>query len=205
MTGFYSFDWLFFVGTVSFTITGYLTGVKKHCDLLGVAILALLTAVGGGLVCDVLLNRLPRVFLDMSPGYGIFGTLLLAWAFSVWRWNAGVLHQLFIVSDAIGLAAFSIAGAQLGLALHINLFGVCALAFVTAVGGGLLRDMLVNEVPFVLHKDFYGTIPILIAIVLFTLHAAGVDSLAVQWTVFWSGLALRLVAYRHALQLPRMR
>ena len=204
MFGFYSLDWLYVIGTISFTISGYLIGARKRFDLLGIVILSLLTAIGGGVIRDVLVNRIPLVFFDMSAGYSIFGTLAFAWLIKLNRQNTQFLSRLFIVADSIGLVAFSISGAQLGLGMDINLFGVCALAFVTAIGGGLVRDMLVNEVPFILHKDFYGTIPILIAFVLYALDHYGLSSSVGLWVIFWLGLGLRLLAHKQDLQLPKV-
>lgn len=199
----FEFDWLYFIGTVSFTITGYLIGAKKRFDLLGVCILALLTAIGGGMIRDVLVNSVPRIFLDSSPLYTIFATLALAWLMKLERMDSRMLQRVFIVADSIGLVAFSIAGAQLGLALGLNAFAVAFLGFVTAVGGGLVRDMLCNDVPFILHEDFYGTVAILVALVLYGLFQVGWAGDGVNWLLFAGGLALRLVAHKSELRLPK--
>ncbi|MBE9610784.1 trimeric intracellular cation channel family protein [Chitinilyticum piscinae] len=197
------FDWLYFIGTVSFTVTGYLIGARKQFDLLGVCILALLTAIGGGMIRDVLVNSVPRIFLDASPLYTIFATLALAWLLKLERLDSHRLQRVFIVADSIGLVAFSIAGAQLGLALGLNAFAVAFLGFVTAVGGGLVRDMLCNDVPFILHEDFYGTVAILVAVVLYGLFQLGWVSDAATWLLFAGGLALRLFAHQSELRLPK--
>lgn len=200
----FSLDVLYLIGTASFTISGYLIGARKRFDLLGVMILALLTAIGGGVIRDVLVNRLPRVFVDISPFYTIFATLCLAWIIKLQNKNKGVLFKLFIVADSIGLVAFSLAGAQLGIDLELNLFGVCALSFITAIGGGLVRDMMVNDVPFILHEDFYGTVSILMALLLVLAHQLGFVGAVMTWFLFFIGLALRLVAHKRDLSLPKV-
>lgn len=204
MATWFSLDVLYLIGTASFTISGYLIGARKRFDLLGVMILALLTAIGGGVIRDVLVNRLPRVFVDISPFYTIFATLGLAWLIKLQNKNKGVLFKLFIVADSIGLVAFSLAGAQLGIDLQLNLFGVCALSFITAIGGGLVRDMMVNDVPFILHEDFYGTVSILMALLLVLAYQLGFAGAAVTWVLFSLGLTLRLVAHKSELSLPKV-
>ncbi len=199
-----SLDFLYLIGTASFTISGYLIGVRKRFDLLGVMILALLTAIGGGVIRDVLVNRLPRVFIDISPIYTILATLGVAWLIKLQNKNKGVLFKLFIVADSIGLVAFSLAGAQLGIDLQLNLFGVCVLSFITAIGGGLVRDMMVNDVPFILHEDFYGTVSILMALLLVLAYYLGFAGAVVTWVLFVLGLSLRLVAHKRELSLPKV-
>lgn len=198
------FDSLYLIGTASFTVSGYLIGARKRFDLLGVIILALLTAIGGGMIRDVLTARMPRIFVEAGPLYIIFATLALAWAVKLHRKNSGVLYKLFIVADSIGLVAFSIAGAQVGIEMGLNLFGVSMLAFVTAVGGGLVRDMMVNDVPFILHEDFYGTVSILVAVIWFLLAHESVSGAAAMWWLFVCGLMLRLIAHTRELRLPKV-
>jgi uncharacterized membrane protein YeiH len=198
------FDWLYVIGTVSFSISGYLIGARKQYDLLGVTILTLLTAIGGGMIRDVLVNRMPLVFGSNQSLYFIFGTLALAWLFKLHHKNSTSLHKLFIVADSVGLVAFSIAGAQVGLDMELNLFGVCFLGFVTAIGGGLVRDMMVNDVPFILHKDFYGTVSILVAALLYVFDLAGMTGPWIIWPLFGFGLFLRLIAHARDLSLPRV-
>ncbi|WP_246307946.1 trimeric intracellular cation channel family protein [Chitinibacter bivalviorum] len=199
------FTWLYLIGTASFTISGYLIGAKKHYDVLGVVILALLTAIGGGMIRDVLVNQVPRVFIDNGPFLTIFVTLALAWVIKLHQKNQGMLRKLFIVADSVGLVAFSIAGAQVAMAMDLNLFGVCVLAFVTAVGGGLVRDMMVNDVPFILHEDFYGTVSILVAVLFYFGQEMGLKAAPWVWLLFLLGLGLRLVAHWRDLSLPKVK
>jgi uncharacterized membrane protein YeiH len=198
------FTWLYLIGTASFTISGYLIGAEKRFDVLGVVILALLTAIGGGMIRDVLVNQVPRVFIDNGPFLTIFSTLAVAWLIKLHTKNRGMLRKLFIVADSIGLVAFSIAGAQVGMAMELNLFGVCVLAFVTAVGGGLVRDMMVNDVPFILHEDFYGTVAIVVAVLFYFAQQLGFTAALWVWGLFVFGLALRLFAHWRDLSLPKV-
>lgn len=197
-------DWLAIVGTIAFTFSGYLLGARKHLDLLGVIIVSLLTAIGGGMIRDALVGRVPRVFYDSEPLLVISLTLLVAWAIRLQMRESEFLGRLFIVADSIGLVAFSLTGATLGLDMSLNAFGVIMLGFVTAVGGGMVRDMMVNEIPFILHKDFYGTVAILMAGGVYVLSRFGLNNNLTLQLLFWAGLLLRLVAHWRELTLPKI-
>lgn len=197
-------DWLAIVGTIAFTFSGYLIGVRKHLDLLGVIIVSLLSAIGGGMIRDALVGRVPRVFYDSEPLLVISLTLLAAWLIRLQMRESELLGRLFIVADSIGLVAFSLTGATLGLDMSLNAFGVVMLGFVTAVGGGMVRDMMVNEIPFILHKDFYGTVAILMAGGLLMLSHFGLQNNLTLQLLFWAGLLLRLIAHWRELTLPKI-
>ncbi|MCO6506916.1 MAG: trimeric intracellular cation channel family protein [Snodgrassella sp.] len=190
------------IGTVAFAVSGYLVGFRKRLDILGVVIVALLTAVGGGMMRDALIGHIPMIFKSNTALWTIFITLLLSWAFHLQYQRHRVLAIWFVVADALGLAAFSLTGAQVGLALELNWFGVVTLAFVTAVGGGILRDILVNEVPIILRSDIYGTIAILLGLLLCLLdHWKMVTPLSIN-LLFISGVISRLLAYHYHVTLP---
>jgi uncharacterized membrane protein YeiH len=192
------------IGTVAFAFSGYLIGVRKQLDLLGIVVVALLTAIGGGILRDVLVARVPLVFFNYSSLAIIAATLLLSVLLRLHRRQNRTLERLFIIADSLGLVAFSITGAQVGLMYDLNAFGVVLLGFITAVGGGVVRDMMVNDIPFILHKDFYGTVSILVAGGLFVLdQLTWVTSWMLQ-LLFVLGLAIRLFAHWSELALPKI-
>lgn len=200
----FDMDGMFLIGTAAFSLSGYLLGVKKQFDLLGILIVSLLTAIGGGIIRDVLLNRIPIVFHDASALWVIVATLLVAWGASLHKVYSPTMHRIFIVADSIGLIAFSLAGAQVGIHYGLNLFGVLFIGFVSAVGGGIVRDMMVNDVPFILHKDFYGTVSILVAALLYGATLLRWDGAWLIWSLFFLGLTIRLVAHHRDFKLPRV-
>ncbi len=196
-------DLIHIIGTAAFAISGYLVGVRKRLDMLGVLIVSLLTAIGGGMMRDVMVGRIPAVFTQYTALIVIAVTLMLAWLFALQKRKKRVLAAAFLLADSLGLVAFTITGAQVGLLLELNLFGVVMLGFVTAVGGGIVRDMLVNDIPMILRKDFYGTVSVLIGLALFALDRYGwVNTLTLN-LLLWGGYALRLWAHRVSLALPR--
>ena len=197
-------EWITAIGTGAFAVSGYLLGVKKQLDLLGIVILALLTSIGGGVIRDVMLARVPLVFYQHSAVTIVVATLVVSWMAGLHKRTSITFDRLFIVADSLGLVAFSLAGAQFGLAFGLSAFRVILLGFVTAVGGGIVRDVLVNEVPFILHKDFYGTVAILVAGILVVLHKIDAVNVVTLQLLLAFGLALRLFAHWRELVLPRI-
>lgn len=205
LSRFASMPWFSAIGTVAFAFSGYLVGVRKHLDLLGILIVALLTAIGGGVIRDVLVSRIPLVFYDYTNLIVIAVTLLLSWLAGLHRRESATFGRLFLIADSIGLVAFSMSGAQVGLSLDLNAFGVVLLGFITAVGGGVVRDMMVNDIPFILHRDFYGMVAILVAVGLFIMDAFGAVNVLTLQLLFILGLGVRLVAHWGELALPKIR
>jgi uncharacterized membrane protein YeiH len=189
---------------VAFALSGFSMAARHRLDLLGVVIAAMLTALGGGILRDLLVGHTPRALVETGPILTVLGTIVIAWALRLHRRRAIEERLLFVVSDSVGLIAFSITGALVGLETGISFFGVLLLAFVTAVGGGLLRDMLLSEVPLILCSEFYGSVAILVAAGLWGLDAAGWLSAHSLVLLFLLGLLLRLVAYFRHWRLPRL-
>jgi uncharacterized membrane protein YeiH len=193
------------VGSVAFALSGYLAGVRRRLDVMGVFILAFLTANGGGVVRDLLVGRRPAILVGMQPFWLAAATVLAASALRLHRSTELERGRLFVVSDAVGLAAFAITGAWVGIEAGLHVFGVATLAFLTATGGGILRDVLVNEVPLVLHGDFYGSVAIVLGLGVDALARGGWVNPVSLTMLFLAGLALRLVAYRRGWGLPRLK
>jgi len=187
-----------FVGSVAFAISGFLVGARKGLDVMGIFILAFLTANGGGVIRDLLVDRPPAVLFTMTPFWVTGGVMLLAIVFKLQRLAGLERRWFFIVSDGVGLVAFGITGALIGIDAGVHFFGVLVLALLTATGGGMVRDLLVNEVPEVLHGGFYGSIALLLGAIIYLLHWAGwVNPLSLV-AVFGVALAVRMIAYlRH--------
>jgi uncharacterized membrane protein YeiH len=192
------------IGIAAFTISGILTGVRHRLDILGIAIVATLTALGGGILRDTLIGEMPFAFSEYYPSLTVLTVLILAIALKLYRREEIERRFLFIISDTLGLVAFSITGALVGIAQGLNVFGVIILGFLTAVGGGIIRDILLNRVPAVLTQDVYGTIALLVSLSLALLHLAGGLNLYTTVAVGAVTLLLRLIAYKKAWQLPKL-
>lgn len=193
------------LGIVAFALSGFLVGVRNNLDLLGVMISASLTALGGGVVRDVILDRTPFAFNEYYPAITVISTIILAFLFRLYRREQLERQWLFVISDTIGLVAFSITGALLAIDAHFNFFGVIILSFLTAIGGGVLRDILINQVPAVLVSDFYGSIALIVSVMLLILSAtAGLSTLTVA-AVATVAITLRLAAYIKGWHLPTLK
>lgn len=197
-------DLIGLMGTAAFTVSGYLVGYRKGLDLLGVIIVALLSAIGGGIIRDMLIGRLPAVFTSNTSLIIIAITLCLAMVFQLAKREQRILSWSFYIADAIGLVAFSITGAQIGLLYELNLFGVVSLAFVTAVGGGMVRDTLVNEVPEILTEGIYGTVAVLVGLSMFMLDTVAHLNAWSLYMIASAGLILRLWAIVAKMNLPTL-
>lgn len=193
------------LGIVAFALSGFLVGVRNNLDLLGIIISALLTALGGGVVRDVILDRTPFAFNEYYPAVTVLSTIAVAFAFRLYRREQIERQWLFVISDTIGLVAFSITGALLAIAADFNFFGVIILSFLTAIGGGVLRDILINQVPAVLVSDFYGSIALIVSILLLIFSALmGLSTFTVA-SVAVIAIALRLLAYLKGWHLPTLK
>jgi len=192
------------IGLMTFSISGFLMGVRKRLDILGIVIAAFLTALGGGVIRDVIVGRTPIAFTQSSVLLFVVAGIILALILKLHTKKQPERYSIFILMDSIGLVAFAITGAMTGIEAEFNLFGVMLLAFITAVGGGMLRDMMVNEVPIVLTSDFYGTVALLIALLIYICDILDCLGSFTLITIAATTLSLRLVAYYRKWQLPKI-
>ncbi len=191
-----------YIGIIAFAISGFFVAVRNKLDFLGALISVFLTALGGGIIRDIAVDKTPYTFTHSIPALTILIVMILLILFRFHKRDSIENKLLFILSDSIGLISFSITGALIAIEAELNLTGVLALAFVTAVGGGIIRDVIINEVPFVLKTGFYGTIALLIGLTLYVLDLYGLISFNTMIIVFSAGIILRLVAYYKKWSIP---
>ncbi|HQS66911.1 MAG TPA: trimeric intracellular cation channel family protein [Sulfuricurvum sp.] len=192
------------LGIVAFALSGFLIGVRHKLDLLGIIIAACITALGGGVVRDAILIRTPFAFTEYYPAITVIATITVAFVFRLYRSDQLERKRLFVISDTIGLVAFSITGALLAMDAGFNFFGVIILSFLTAVGGGVIRDTMINQVPSVLVTDFYGSIALIVAILLLISNKLiGIHTIQVAIIAAFA-IILRLLAYYKQWHLPQL-
>ncbi len=162
----YAFD-LF--GVAVFAASGTLAGAAAQLDLLGVLVLASITAIGGGTIRDVLLGKHPIFWIkDSGPIYAIFaGTV----ATLIWIHYRPVPLNALIVADALGLALFAISGAQVAEKAKCTPLIVVLMGTMTGAGGGVLRDLLTAKVPLIFRQDIYASAAIAGILVYLALRA----------------------------------
>ncbi len=191
-----------YIGIIAFAMSGFFVGVRNNLDLLGILIATFLTALGGGILRDIAVDKVPFTFSHNYPALIVITVLLLLIIFKFHKRNSIENKALFILSDSIGLISFSISGALIAIEYNFNLTGVVSMAFITAVGGGIARDVIINEVPFVLKTGFYGIISLLIGLILYLLNMYNLISLTTISILFFLALSLRIVAYYKHWSIP---
>lgn len=192
------------IGIICFALSGFLISVHYKLDILGVFISSFLTALGGGMIRDVLADRTPYVFTTNLPVFLVVATVVIALLFKLHKIDDLEGKTAFIISDAIGLVSFSITGSIVAIQNDFNFLGVLILAFLTAVGGGTIRDILINRVPSILVSEFYATVALIVASVIFVLEILHLRTLPTITIVFIFGVVLRLLAYYKKWHLPTL-
>ncbi|RIX49869.1 MAG: trimeric intracellular cation channel family protein [Rhodocyclales bacterium GT-UBC] len=181
-------------------LTGVLDSSRKQMDLIGALLVGVATALGGGTIRDLLLDR--NVFWVVDQTYLV---VALATAF-VTFFLARSLHlppRLFLIPDALGLALFTIVGTQVALQWHAPWLVASLMGVTTGVVGGVLRDILCNDVPLVFLKgELYASAAWLGALSLIGLQELGLHGIWASWIAMSVVLALRLLAIRFHLTLP---
>ena len=192
------------IGIISFALSGFLIGVLCKLDILGVFISAFLTAFGGGMTRDVLADRTPYVFTSNLPLSLVIATVLIAMLFKLHKITNLEGKWAFVISDAIGLSSFAITGAIIAIESGFNFLSAVMLAFITAVGGGTIRDVLINRMPFILVSEFYATVALIIGSVVYILDAFELRNIFSLIIVFIFGVVLRVLAYYKKWHLPTL-
>ena len=191
-------------GTMAFAVTGAFKAIEHKSDVVGIIILATMTGVAGGVMRDVVFGRIPPVAI-VNPLYVIITVATGIAMFFLYRslkkhWN------LFLKFDAIGLGVFTIIGTT--FAYHLFGLNFLAMAFagiLTAIGGGILRDVFVNEMPIVFVKELYASASFIGVVVFFGLLVAGIELnvAAIPSIVVATGFRLLAMKYNWNLPLPK--
>jgi uncharacterized membrane protein YeiH len=203
------FDLLSVFGTMAFAVSGAAAAMRVGMDVVGVSVLAVLTAVGGGSLRDLAINNLPMwwivdawaVFLSLG-----FALLLVPLRRRLSESHAPDSWRVVVIADAFGLGAFVVIGASLTLSLGFAPWVAVAMGVVTATGGGVLRDVLANTTPLIFDGGHIYATAALAGSVLFVLLAEA------GWSGAWAFLlpavavvAVRLLAIRRRWALPALR
>ncbi len=188
-------------GTVIFAITGALRGIKKELDFLGVVVLACTVGVGGGIMRDVIIGATPVAALS-NDRYLVCCIITGSVTFFAFRLISRA-NELIIILDAIGLGVFTSLGAAKALSYNLPNVGVVLAGVITAVGGGVIRDMMVAQIPAVLKSDFYATASLLGGILFIALRYWPLPYFTDFVVVSLFVTLLRLWAVHYEVELPR--
>jgi uncharacterized membrane protein YeiH len=191
--------WLNLIGTFVFGLSGGLAAMKARLDLFGVLVLSLVVALAGGIIRDLLIGTPPATFRDWRylAAAGAAGLVTFAARPLLERiWN------VIQVLDAAGLALFCVTGAAKALEFRLGPAQAIILGAITGIGGGMLRDVLIRQVPTVLQHDLYAVPALAGAAVVVGAHGAGTTSEAFPLVGFAVCFVIRIVGLRFNIQLP---
>jgi len=187
-------------GTVAFAVSGAFAAIQKRLDVFGVLIMGFITAIGGGTIRDVLIGYTPVAWMrDNQTPLIILATVTATILFKKYIQTFKITLFLF---DALGLGLFTIIGIQKGINAGLNP-GVCiALGTITGCFGGVLRDILLNDIPLIFRKEIYATACI-IGGTLYVLLINRMDPDMVKIIAIIVVCAIRIIAVKFKLSLPR--
>ncbi|MCQ4336517.1 MAG: trimeric intracellular cation channel family protein [Sulfolobales archaeon] len=188
------------MGIIAFSVAGSLKAIERRMDLLGVLTLGFSTSLAGGIIADVLLGKFPPSNLT-EVQYPVIAIVSSALTFAFFR-KVSKLRRPLLYADALGIGAFTASGASLAYSVDPNPVLVTLVGTITAVGGGVLRDMLANEVPLVLTRDFYAIAAIIGSLTYYALAYLGLFSGYLTAIVVLLTFALRVAAIRGNWRLP---
>ncbi len=191
---------IYLVAITAEAMSGALAAGRRNMDIFGVAVIAFVTALGGGTVRDLVLGRFPigwtqhPEYVYLVIGAGLLTTVV-----------ARYLHHLkrvFLVLDAMGLIAFSLIGCSVALEMGYQTPVVVMAGMITGICGGVLRDVLCNHVPVVFRHELYASVSLVVCTLFLGLRAIGIDTDLNTAISFASGLTLRLLAIWAGWRLP---
>ncbi len=202
------FEW---IGTIAFAVAGAMVAVDKKTDLFGIIFLAITTAMGGGIIRDILMGKFPAAFFT-NYSCLVLSLLTALIVFAVARWyrnsyqkNRNSIEQINQIFDAIGLGAFAVSGTQMGIEAGYGMNGIFVifLGMVTAIGGGVLRDLFLGQIPFVLCKHIYAVAAICGSLVCYLFYCAEVNLLYSMALGLAVTFILRICAIHFQWNLPK--
>ncbi|HRE77020.1 MAG TPA: trimeric intracellular cation channel family protein [Flavobacterium sp.] len=188
------------IGTMAFAISGVLTALNKKLDPFGVFIIAFVTAVGGGTLRDVLIGRTPVGWMqDLTYVYMISLGFFLALIF---RKKLDRLRKSLFLFDTIGLGVFTLIGLEKGIETGLHPIICIALGTMTACFGGVIRDILCNEIPIIFRREIYATICIIGGMVFFALKYFNLNNDVLYLITSLVIITIRLMAVKFKWYLP---
>jgi uncharacterized membrane protein YeiH len=190
------------LGTVAFAISGVLVAMEKKLDLFGVFIIAFVTAVGGGTLRDLLIGNTPVGWMQ-TPVYlfVILATVIVAILFVN---QLKHFRKSLFLFDTIGIGLYTMVGIEKGISAELLPVMCIALGTITASFGGVIRDILCNEIPVIFRKEVYATVCILGGAIYFILIQFPIDETFAYIAAIAAIIIMRLVAVKFRISLPNI-
>ncbi len=201
------------LGTVAFATSGAMVAINKRVDIFGVLVLSSITALGGGCIRDILIGTLPpRMFSDyryvaVAVTVSLF-VFVVAYAFrNQYQKSQKIVDSVNNVFDAVGLGIFTVTGVQVAIESGFKMNSILAvcLGVITGIGGGVLRDVMLREIPFVLKKRIYALASIAGGVVYYNMYLGGVSRTLSIIVAVAVTFVIRLLATIFKLNLPKVK
>lgn len=193
------FNILDLLGTVAFAISGALAAMNRKLDLFGIFIIAFVTSIGGGTLRDILIGATPSWMENTIYIYFIGVVTILA---IIFRNKLNYLKTSLFLFDTIGLGVFTITGVEIGLQNNLDPIICITLGAMTGTFGGVLRDILVAEIPVIFRKEIYATASLTGGLTFLLLLELEVNTDIIYAVTSLIIIAIRLVVVKYSISLP---
>jgi uncharacterized membrane protein YeiH len=194
------FNALDILGTIAFAISGALSAINRKFDLFGLFIIAFVTAVGGGTLRDILIGNNPVSWMQNTTIIYIIG--IATFLTIIFRTQLEYLKKSLFLFDTIGLGIFTISGVEIGLRAHLDPIICVSLGTMTGCFGGVIRDILCNEVPIIFRKEIYATATIFGGVLFIGLKQLNVDINLIYVLTSLLIIIIRIVVVKYKISLP---
>lgn len=190
------------LGTIAFAISGVLIAINKKMDPFGILIIAFVTAVGGGTLRDIMIGETPVSWMkDMNYTYAILGSTIFA---VILKNKINYLRTSLFLFDTIGIGLYTVVGIEKGINVDLHPIICVALGTISACFGGVIRDILCNEIPVIFRKEIYATACILGGFSYFALRQLPIDNNIIFMITGAIVIVIRILAVKFKIALPNL-
>ncbi len=194
------FNILDLLGTSAFAISGALAAMNRRLDLFGIFIIAFVTAIGGGTIRDILIDNTPVTWMENTVYIYLIGVVTIITI--IFRTQLDRLKKSLFLFDSIGLGIFTITGVELGIQNDLNPIICITLGAMTGTFGGVIRDILCNEIPVIFRKEIYATASIMGGLAFILLHELNFNQDVIYIITSLTVIIIRLMAVKFRISLP---
>ena len=191
---------IYLIAITTEAMSGALAAGRRNMDIFGVAVIAFVTALGGGTIRDVILGNFP-IGWTQHPEY-VYLVILAGLTTTLLARFMHHMKSVFLMLDAMGLVAFSLIGCNVALQLDYQIVVVIMAGMLTGISGGILRDVLCNQVPVVFCRELYASVSLFVCVLFLALRSLGVDTDLNTVVCFVIGFGFRMLALRFSWKLP---
>lgn len=194
------FNVLDLLGTIAFAISGALAAMDRRLDLFGIFIIAFVTAIGGGTVRDILIGNTPVTWMENIIYIYLIGVVTI---FAIiFRNKLNYLKRSLFLFDTIGLGIFTITGVEIGVKSGLNPIISITLGAMTGTFGGVIRDILCNEIPVIFRKEIYATACLVGGLAFVILYELGIEKDIIYLVTSLTVISIRLLVVKYHISLP---